>query len=76
MPSIRNSHFSVFSGEVPRGSFSRTGSSTLPAGEAAGPSLYQRPENADERADMVCGTGKWVVVQARENYKREKERFM
>jgi hypothetical protein len=52
IPSIRNSHFSVFPRGVPRGSFSRRGSSTLPVGEAEA-SLYQRPEKADERADMV-----------------------
>jgi hypothetical protein len=52
IPSIRNSHFSVFPRGVPRGSFSRKGSSTLPVGVAEA-SLYHRPEKVDDRADMV-----------------------
>ena len=61
IPSIRNSHFSVFPRGDPRGSFFRRGSSTLP-GEVAEASLYQRPEKADERADMVGRGGIFVVV--------------
>jgi hypothetical protein len=59
IPSIRNSHFSVFPRGDPRGSFFRRGSSTLP-GEVAEASLYQRPEN--ERADIVARGGIFVVV--------------
>lgn len=64
MPSIRNSHFSVFPMGLPRGSSFMRGSSTLP-GVVAEVSLYQRPEKADERADMAVG-GEYscvVVVQ-------------
>jgi hypothetical protein len=63
IPSIRNSHFSDFPSGVPRGSFSRRGSSTLPGGVAKA-SLYHRPEKADERADMLgrCGILMVVVV--------------
>jgi hypothetical protein len=52
MPSIRSSHFTVFPMGVPRGSVFRRGSSILPC-EVAEASLYQRPEKAEERADMV-----------------------
>jgi len=52
MPSIRNSHFTVFPMGFPRDSVFRKGSSILP-GEVTEASLYQRPEKVDERADMV-----------------------
>ena len=67
MPSIRNSHFSVFPRGVPRGSSFMRGSSTFP-GEVAEASLYQRPEKADERADMVR-LFVVVVVVIQEDYR-------
>jgi hypothetical protein len=69
MPSIRNSHFSVFPRGLPRGSSFMRGSSTLP-GAVAEASLYQRPEKADERADIASGGIFLVVVQ--ENITGEK----
>jgi hypothetical protein len=56
----------------PRGSFSRRGSSTLPCGVAEA-SLYQRPEKADERADMVARGGIFVVVVQEKKYRWERD---
>jgi hypothetical protein len=74
IPSIRNSHFSDFPRGLPRGSFSRRGSSTLP-GVVAEASLYHRPEKAEERADMVGRGGKVVVVVVQEKITGVKETF-
>jgi hypothetical protein len=52
MPSIRSSHLSVSPGDFPKGSFSMSGSSTLPEPGERGP-LYQKvEENVAERADI------------------------
>ena len=52
MPSIRNSQLSIFPRELSSGSFSTSGSSTLPGPEAR-VSLYQRLEKVDETADIL-----------------------
>lgn len=53
MPSIRSSHLSVSPGDFPKGSFSMSGSSTLPVPGEREPPLYQKvEENAAERADI------------------------
>ena len=52
MPSIRNSHLSMSPGDFPRGSFSVSGSSTLPEPGVWG-TLYQKlEEKVAESADM------------------------
>lgn len=52
MPSIRSSHLSVSPGDLPKGSFSVSGSSTLPEPEVR-ESLYQNvEEKVAESADM------------------------
>ena len=53
MPSIRSSHLSVNPGDFPKGSFSMSGSSTLPELGEREPPLYQKVEEKGvERADM------------------------
>ena len=70
MPSIRSSHLSTCPKDLPKGSFSTSGSSTFPEPELMREFLYQKPAvNGEERADIGSGE---VIVQPESGYCRSK----